>query len=86
MQCLIMHAFQYPSYRKKRNNVTPFFVTAGGLLITEIPTTQLILVHEKYDMQHKLMHVHIKVSGSVSCLNIQYISQFLMPHSELCIF
>ena len=22
MQCLIMHAFQYPSYRKKRNNVT----------------------------------------------------------------
>ena len=24
MPCLIMHAFQYPSYRKKRSDVTPF--------------------------------------------------------------
>ena len=55
----------------KRRDTPLAFVTAGGLLITKIPTTQLIVVHEQYDMQHKLMHVNIHVSGSVFCLNMQ---------------
>ena len=80
-----MH-FSTPATARRETTWHPPFVTVGGLLITEIPTTQLILVHEQYYMQHKLMHVHIHVSGSVSCLNMQYIDQFLMPHSALCIF
>ena len=65
MPCLIKHAFQYPSCRKKRSDVTPSVHDRLRSTDYEDPKNPAHFNARQYDMQHKFMHVHIHVTCTV---------------------